>query len=150
MQPFCKNGHDRRDVGVVKNGTRVTCAACRADQVAKKRKGGAHGTETHCPAGHEYTPENTYLRPRGGRECRTCIGERNRIAYYQKSGRDCPAEKVRRRGSPTTCPQGHDTTDPANVGTIERRGRTEQVCRQCRREINRRSYERRKAATTEA
>ena len=37
----------------------------------------AHGThfnasKTHCRSGHPYTPENTYLRPRGGRACRTC------------------------------------------------------------------------------
>lgn len=36
----------------------------------------AHGThlnarKTHCPYGHEYTPENTY-RDRGKRLCRTC------------------------------------------------------------------------------
>lgn len=29
--------------------------------------------KTHCPQGHEYTPENTNLRKRGGyRGCRTC------------------------------------------------------------------------------
>ena len=27
---------------------------------------------THCPYGHEYTPENTYVTPRGHRKCRTC------------------------------------------------------------------------------
>jgi hypothetical protein len=34
---------------------------------------------THCPAGHEYTPENTYVIPgRGARDCRTCINARSR------------------------------------------------------------------------
>jgi hypothetical protein len=29
--------------------------------------------KTHCPQGHEYTPENTYRRPsKNGRECRAC------------------------------------------------------------------------------
>ena len=28
--------------------------------------------KTHCPQGHEYTPENTYVRPNGQRACRTC------------------------------------------------------------------------------
>ena len=36
-----------------------------------------HGTDvnlnkTRCPKGHEYTEENTYVRPRGGRVCREC------------------------------------------------------------------------------
>jgi HNH endonuclease len=34
--------------------------------------------KTHCPKGHEYTPDNTYItspnksHPNGGRSCRTC------------------------------------------------------------------------------
>jgi hypothetical protein len=29
--------------------------------------------KTHCPQGHEYTPENTYITPkRGWRQCRKC------------------------------------------------------------------------------
>jgi hypothetical protein len=31
---------------------------------------------THCPQGHEYTPENTRIASHGGRNCREC--ERNR------------------------------------------------------------------------
>ncbi len=27
---------------------------------------------THCKNGHEFTPENTYVRPEGWRECREC------------------------------------------------------------------------------
>lgn len=37
--------------------------------------------KTHCPEGHPYSPENTYLRRRGGgvkRECRTCRAENQR------------------------------------------------------------------------
>jgi hypothetical protein len=32
--------------------------------------------KTHCINGHEYTPENTYRRPNGHRDCRICIAER--------------------------------------------------------------------------
>lgn len=28
--------------------------------------------QTHCKRGHEFTPENTYINHRGGRECRAC------------------------------------------------------------------------------
>lgn len=43
-----------------------------------------HGThhnasKTHCRRGHEFTPENTYVRPGGGRRnCRTCDQDRRR------------------------------------------------------------------------
>ncbi len=39
-----------------------------------------NGSKTHCKYGHEFTPENTYSAPRGGRACRTCrrVDSRNR------------------------------------------------------------------------
>lgn len=36
--------------------------------------------KTHCPAGHEYSVENTYVR-RGKRYCRECA-RRRAVAYY--------------------------------------------------------------------
>jgi hypothetical protein len=36
---------------------------------------------THCPSGHEYTPENTGIDNRGGRFCREC--GRNRARRYK-------------------------------------------------------------------
>jgi hypothetical protein len=34
--------------------------------------------KTHCVHGHEYTPENTYIDPSGGRRCRQCHREEMR------------------------------------------------------------------------
>lgn len=34
--------------------------------------------KTHCPKGHEYTPENTRTQTRGGRLCRKCQTEHDR------------------------------------------------------------------------
>lgn len=42
--------------------------------------------KTHCASGHEFTPENTYIRPGssgGRRDCRACIRERAR-QYKQR------------------------------------------------------------------
>jgi hypothetical protein len=36
---------------------------------------------THCIHGHEYTPENTYIRPDGRRTCRECFRARQRARY---------------------------------------------------------------------
>jgi hypothetical protein len=33
---------------------------------------------THCPRGHEYSPENTYITRVGGRDCRACSREMQR------------------------------------------------------------------------
>jgi len=32
--------------------------------------------KTHCPRGHEYNADNTYNAPHGGRNCRTCLREK--------------------------------------------------------------------------
>lgn len=47
------------------------------DMVVKGRHA-RHG-QTHCVNGHEYTPENTYWRPKSHhRDCRICVTERSR------------------------------------------------------------------------
>jgi hypothetical protein len=33
--------------------------------------------QTHCKRGHEFTPENTFIRANGWRMCRTCHNDRN-------------------------------------------------------------------------
>lgn len=34
--------------------------------------------KTHCPKGHEYTEENTYLTKQGWRQCKTCKANRGK------------------------------------------------------------------------
>lgn len=36
--------------------------------------------KTHCPHGHAYSPENTYVPPSGGRHCQSCLDKRARDA----------------------------------------------------------------------
>lgn len=40
---------------------------------------------TRCVNGHEFTVANTYIRPTGYRDCRTCI--RERVARYKQKRR---------------------------------------------------------------
>lgn len=47
-----------------------TCSANNFDIVKHGRSWQAR--KTHCKNGHEFTPENTYIRPKGGRKCRAC------------------------------------------------------------------------------
>lgn len=43
--------------------------------------------KTHCPHGHEYSPENTYVTKAGARMCRTCLRERSRATRAAKKGK---------------------------------------------------------------
>lgn len=87
-----------------------------AENMQDKRR---HGTDynankTHCPYGHEYTPENTYIIPgSGSRTCRTCarirspILQRNHQRRLRELGVDrisgdyTPEERIKRRAQAT-------------------------------------------------
>lgn len=54
-------------------------------------KGRTRGQKTtHCPAGHEYTPENTYRSPRGDRRCGTCRYEQKKARRAEEAARRPP------------------------------------------------------------
>lgn len=55
-------------------GAENTRRGMAGQHVAERQK-----AKTHCPQGHEYTPENTYQWREGHRQCRTCTNERSRI-----------------------------------------------------------------------
>lgn len=41
--------------------------------------------KTHCPQGHPYDEQNTYISARGSRACRTCLRDRARLYYARKN-----------------------------------------------------------------
>jgi len=89
--------------------------------------------QTHCVHGHEYTPENTYVKPDGVHACRECGRSRRRVAVRQ------PHHKLRN----THCSKGHPY-DEENT----RMYRGMRYCKACERIKNkeysaRRSEERR-------
>jgi len=59
--------------------------------------------ETHCRNGHERTPENTYVRPSGSRQCRACHNVRCKVRRAAK--RDDLFRRIR-SGEKVTCPKG--------------------------------------------
>jgi len=46
------------------------------DKIAKGRD--FHQRITHCPQNHPYNKVNTYVRPDGWRDCKTCMADRQR------------------------------------------------------------------------
>lgn len=76
-----------------------------------------NAAKTHCPYGHEYTPENTVIVAGGrGRSCRTCRRWHERRVAAKKRGAPIPATP----DTPTvrivrdSCPNGHPY-DEANT-----------------------------------
>lgn len=74
--------------------------------------------KTHCPQGHAYTAENTYVFPNGARQCRTCANlshKRTRAktkALWQLE--QAPVLEQQRDWTVTHCRKGHERT-PENT-----------------------------------
>lgn len=129
--------------------------------------------KTHCPQGHELTPDNVYLRgpDKKNRQCKTCTRERA-AARYEKQREAAEAARANgtappsRRGgarpgtgdpnlgrryaerqlSKTHCPAGHEYSED-NTYVIKRAGgRTARQCKTCTRAKAAESAARRKGA----
>lgn len=106
----CPKGHPYTAENTYRNtkGSRV-CRECRRIEVRERMRGipqphqhcgmrpdectnprcGQTGGQfraarTHCPQGHEYTPENVYHTPAGSRACRTCRRQWNATLRARK------------------------------------------------------------------
>lgn len=61
-------------------------AVTRAENNRRKDEAlGIGAYATHCKHGHEFTTENTYIRPNGNRDCRQCVRERA-LRYWRQKG----------------------------------------------------------------
>lgn len=60
------------------NPAHLEAVTCRENVLRAPTAAGLNAAKTHCPQGHEYTPENTYMikpsrtQRHGGRGCRAC------------------------------------------------------------------------------
>lgn len=85
----CPSGHayDEKNTYLNKDGSR-SCRTCSRDKAAARHaKARAENPleprvlKSSCKNGHEFTPENTRVNPKGARECRTC--KRAQVAAYR-------------------------------------------------------------------
>lgn len=103
--------------------------------------GASNRAKEHCPRGHEYTPENTYLHkgPSGSttRHCRLCAFERGRARRP-----DAPYGKGARNRLKTHCPQGHAYTPENTYEHVGKNGQRHRQCRTCMAEREKRRVRR--------
>jgi len=101
MKTTCKHGHPWAENIYIGNGRR-RCRACRSSKSPQR---------LHCKRGHPWTPENTFTKSDGRRQCRAC--------------RAIPAA---RRAERAHCKRGHALT-PENVYIKADGKRRCQTCR---------------------
>ena len=94
------------------------------ENLANLKRGNWKGYWTHCINGHEFTPENTYVNPRGTRECRICR-------------REIDKRRRPRKGPRTHCMRGHEFTPENTIHKTGNNGKRE--CRTRRRNRQRRA-----------
>lgn len=110
-------GHERTPENSVRNGkTGTTCRTCNNErhrqryaanleqsraavrERMRKHRGGLKGhrneRKTHCPNGHSYDAENTYLTPDGSRQCKTCRREHVRQSYEKNRDKYIPTRRL--------------------------------------------------------
>lgn len=85
---------------------------------------------THCPQGHPYDEENTWITTSGTRSCRAC----GKIRAKAKRARNRPVDQLGRgkwRTLITDCPQGHPYSEE-NTWFYGRAGRQCKTCARAR------------------
>ena len=81
-KPLALHNNDISDDNRIEN---LRWGSYHDNQMDRVRNGrDTNKNKTHCPQGHEYTEENTYVDGRGWRACRTCQ-KQNSDRYRNKS-----------------------------------------------------------------
>lgn len=92
VKTHCAQGHPFDEENTLLRSDGRQCRTCRnkASRAANRRARGTaedavhNGDKTHCKSGHEFTPENTRIRPTGGRECKECARIANRESMRRR------------------------------------------------------------------
>lgn len=95
-----------------------------AENVRRGEAGGWYqAAKTHCPSGHPYDMDNTYVFPDGRRGCRRCM----RISNQESARRR--RQKLGPKPKRTHCRAGHEYTDD---NTYVNPNDGSRICRTCR------------------
>jgi hypothetical protein len=102
-----------------------------------------HALKTHCPQGHEYTPDNIYWTgpKKNRRNCKTCVRARARAQHETHRIGDGPVA-VSYQTLKTHCPQGH----PYAGENLYIGPRGDRICIECKRKNLRRHRQRKREA----
>jgi len=111
------------------------------NQDREEKNRGRYRNMTHCPQGHKYTEENTFINPQGHRKCKICVRARGRKQYYARKVRQSEL-LINCHIKQTHCLHGHELITENTHFRIEGGFR----CRICMRDYDRRRYQARKAA----
>lgn len=89
---------------------------------------------THCKYGHEFTEENTYIVPAGGRRCKTC--RLDAMREFQAKRRASPPvapnpDERRGRKKQSHCARGHELNEKNIYIHRGPGGREGRACRTC-------------------
>ena len=92
----------REDTGKEK----IVCRDCIQERY-RAEKGGevapSNASKTHCPRGHEYSADNTYVKTDGSRLCRKCRAINGRARRYKLTAEDFDALWERQGGGCAIC-----------------------------------------------
>lgn len=88
---YCKTCHNARKKAAYDCNREAARASARERTTRHRRakgvqEGSANARKTHCPQGHPYDEENTYVTKTGVRQCKTCRKQRareNRVKYIE-------------------------------------------------------------------
>jgi hypothetical protein len=72
------------------NPAHLEPVTCRENTLRGHTVPAANIAKTHCPQGHPYDEENTYVAKRGDRHCRKCQRAR-KLVYRQRAQQDGPS-----------------------------------------------------------
>lgn len=73
----CHKGHAYEGNEAPPNSRGYRCLTCYLDSLPRDPAAVSNADKTHCPADHEYTPENTRVDKSGRRRCLACERPRN-------------------------------------------------------------------------